>query len=128
MSLLLSYGKNLSFLTDFFINYVPLYNKFKAINGLSCAHYDMRFIKPLDERLLHSIFKTYPKIITIEDGVIRGGFGSAVLEFAATHHYKNEVIVKGIPDAFIEQGPVGVLQKVLTLDADSLKQYIKSRL
>ena len=100
----------------------------KAIDGLNCAHFDMRFIKPLDEPLLHSIFKAYPKIITIEDGVIRGGFGSAVLEFAATHHYKNEVIVKGIPDAFIEQGPVGVLQKVLTLDADSLKQYIKSRL
>ncbi|MDG1284818.1 MAG: 1-deoxy-D-xylulose-5-phosphate synthase, partial [Flavobacteriaceae bacterium] len=55
----------------------------EAVNELSCAHYDMRFIKPLDERLLHSVFKTYPKIITIEDGVIRGGFGSAVLEFAA---------------------------------------------
>ena len=99
-----------------------------AINGLNCAHYDMRFIKPLDERLLHSIFKTYPKIITIEDGVIRGGFGSAVLEFAAMHHYKNEVFVKGIPDAFIEHGAVNTLYETLELDIDSLQKSIKANL
>ena len=100
----------------------------EAINGLSCAHYDMRFIKPLDERLLHSIFKTYPKIITIEDGVIRGGFGSAVLEFAATHNYKNEVFVKGIPDVFIEHGAVNTLYETLELDIDSLQESIKANL
>ena len=96
----------------------------KAINGLSCAHYDMRFVKPLDEPLLHTIFKTYPKIITVEDGVIRGGFGSAILEFAATHSYKNDVIVKGIPDAFIEHGSVNTLFESLELDAHHLKQFI----
>jgi 1-deoxy-D-xylulose-5-phosphate synthase len=100
----------------------------EAINGLSCAHYDMRFIKPLDERLLHSIFKTYPKIITIEDGVIRGGFGSAVLEFAAMHHYKNEVFVKGIPDVFIDHGAVNTLYETLELDTESLKRFINSKL
>ena len=100
----------------------------EAIDGLNCGHYDMRFVKPLDEPLLHSIFKAYPKIITIEDGVIRGGFGSAVLEFAATHQYKNEVFVKGIPDVFIEHGPVELLQKTLNLDSDGLKKYIKSNL
>ena len=99
-----------------------------AIYGLCCAHYDMRFIKPLDERLLHSIFKTYPKIITIEDGVIRGGFGSAVLEFAAMHHYKNEVFVKGIPDVFIEHGAVNTLNETLELDIDSLHKSIKANL
>ena len=99
-----------------------------AINGLNCAHYDMRFIKPLDEPLLHSIFKAYPKIITIEDGVIRGGFGSAVLEFAATHHYKNEVFVKGVPDAFIEHGAVNTLNETLELDIDSLQKSIKANL
>jgi 1-deoxy-D-xylulose-5-phosphate synthase len=100
----------------------------EAIDGLNCGHYDMRFVKPLDEPLLHSIFKACPKIITIEDGVIRGGFGSAVLEFAATHQYKNEVFVKGIPDVFIEHGPVELLQKTLNLDSDGLKKYIKSNL
>ena len=100
----------------------------EAVNELSCAHYDMRFIKPLDERLLHSVFKTYPKIITIEDGVIRGGFGSAVLEFAATHHYKNNVIVKGIPDVFIEHGAVNTLYETLELDIDSLQKSIKANL
>ena len=99
-----------------------------AINGLNCAHYDMRFIKPLDEPLLHSIFKAYSKIITIEDGVIRGGFGSAVLEFAAMHHYKNEVFVKGIPDVFIEHGAVNTLNETLELDIDSLHKSIKANL
>ncbi len=98
----------------------------KAIDGLNCAHYDMRFVKPLDEPLLHTIFKTYSRLITIENGVISGGFGSAILEFAAAHHYKNDVIVKGVPDAFIEQGSVGILQKELNLDADSLKQFFES--
>ena len=99
-----------------------------AINGLNCAHYDMRFIKPLDEPLLHSIFKAYSKIITIEDGVIRGGFGSAVLEFAAMHHYKNDLIVKGIPDTFIDQGSVDTLFESLELDIDSLQKSIKANL
>ncbi|MDC1324453.1 1-deoxy-D-xylulose-5-phosphate synthase [Flavobacteriaceae bacterium] len=97
----------------------------KAIDGLNCAHYDMRFVKPLDEPLLHTVFKTYSTLITIEDGVISGGFGSAILEFAAAHHYKNDVIVKGIPDAFIEHGTVELLQKTLHLDSDSLKKQIE---
>ena len=96
----------------------------EAINGLNCAHYDLRFVKPLDTRLLHTIFKTYSTLITIEDGVIRGGFGSAILEFAAAHHYKNDVIVKGIPDAFIEQGSVDTLFETLKLDSQHLKQFI----
>ena len=95
-----------------------------AIEGLNCAHYDLRFVKPLDTRLLHTIFKTYSTLVTIEDGVISGGFGSAILEFAAAHHYKNDVIVKGIPDVFIEQGPVDTLFETLELDSQHLKQFV----
>ena len=99
----------------------------KAIVGLNCAHYDMRFVKPLDEPLLHTIFKTYSTLITFEDGVINGGFGSAVLEFAAAHHYKNDVILKGIPDEFIEHGPINTLFETLELDTESLKRFINSK-
>jgi len=98
-----------------------------AIEGLNCAHYDLRFVKPLDTRLLHTIFKTYSTLITIEDGVISGGFGSAILEFAAAHHYKNDVIVKGIPDEFIEHGPINTLFETLELDTGSLKRFINSK-
>ena len=99
----------------------------EAIDGLNCAHYDMRFVKPLDEPLLHTIFKTYSTLITLEDGVINGGFGSAVLEFAAAHHYKNDVILKGIPDEFIEHGPINTLFETLELDTESLKRFINSK-
>jgi 1-deoxy-D-xylulose-5-phosphate synthase len=95
-----------------------------AIEGLNCAHYDLRFVKPLDTRLLHTIFKTYSTLVTIEDGVISAGFGSAILEFAAAHHYKNDVIIKGIPDVFIEQGPVDTLFETLELDSQHLKQFV----
>ena len=84
------------------------------------AHYDMRFIKPLDENLLHQIFKKHQKIITIEDGVIQGGFGSSILEFTAQNNYKNDIKILGIPDTFIEHGSVLILQKGASLDIDSL--------
>jgi 1-deoxy-D-xylulose-5-phosphate synthase len=100
----------------------------EAIDGLNCAHYDIRFVKPLDEPLLHTIFKNHSTLITLEDGVINGGFGSAILEFAAAHNYKNDVIVKGIPDAFIEHGSVEHLHKALNIDTASLRDYIQSKL
>ena len=98
----------------------------EAIRGLNCGHYDMRFIKPLDESLLHTIFKTHSTLITIEDGVENGGFGSAVLEFAATHRYKNDVVVKGIPDEFIEHGAIDNLQQLIGVSANELYKLIKS--
>ena len=98
----------------------------EAIRGLNCGHYDMRFIKPLDESLLHTIFKTHSTLITIEDGVENGGFGSAVLEFAATHRYKNDVVVKGIPDEFIEHGAIDTLQQLIGVSANELHKLIKS--
>jgi len=93
-------------------------------NKSEIAHYDMRFVKPLDASLLHTIFKTYSTLITIEDGAISGGFGSAILEFAATQNYKNDVILKGIPDTFIEHGSVNKLHETLKLDSQHLKQFI----
>ena len=98
----------------------------EAIRGLNCGHYDMRFIKPLDESLLHTIFKTHSTLITIEDGVENGGFGSAILEFAATHRYKNDVVVKGIPDEFIEHGAIDTLQQLIGVSAHELHKLIKS--
>ena len=73
-------------------------------DGIQPAHYDMRFVKPLDAELLHSVFARFKKIITVEDGVKMGGFGSAVLEFMSDHHYHADVRRLGIPDKFIEHG------------------------
>jgi len=72
--------------------------------GISCAHYDIRFVKPLDENLLHEVFKNHTKIITVEDGCIAGGMGSAILEFMAEHNYNAQIKRLGIPDEVIEHG------------------------
>jgi len=85
------------------------------------AHYDFGFIKPLDEELLHKVCKKFATIITVEDGVVTGGFGSAVLEFAAKNDYVNEVFLCGIPDKFIEHGTVDELQQLCNIDVDALK-------
>ncbi|MBS1688890.1 MAG: 1-deoxy-D-xylulose-5-phosphate synthase, partial [Bacteroidetes bacterium] len=78
--------------------------KMLATEGITPAHYDMRFAKPLDEAMLHEVAQRYNKIITVEDGTVVGGFGSAVLEFMAAHNYTPEVKILGIPDEIIEQG------------------------
>ncbi|RLJ65606.1 1-deoxy-D-xylulose-5-phosphate synthase [Lacinutrix venerupis] len=94
-------------------------------NSSSFSHYDMRFVKPLDKNLLHSIFKKYNTIITIEDGCIKGGFGSSILEFASEENYDNKVYVKGVPDNFIEHGTILELQKSIELDPKSLSVFFK---
>jgi 1-deoxy-D-xylulose-5-phosphate synthase len=78
----------------------------KAIEkeGFSVAHYDMRFVKPLDEELLHTLLKKFNKILTIEDGALQGGFGSAVIEFMVDHQYTAKIVRLGVPDRFIEHG------------------------
>lgn len=85
------------------------------------AHYDFSFVKPLDERLLHNIFMEFKNIITIEDGVIKGGFGSAILEFASSYNYTSKIKIMGIPDEFIEQGTVDELQQYCKIDVKSLE-------
>src|SRR5690606_10620123 len=72
--------------------------------GISAAHYDMRFIKPLDELLLHEVFGKFEKVITVEDGCLMGGLGSAILEFMADNNYQAKVVRLGIPDKFIDHG------------------------
>ncbi|MGB5419393.1 1-deoxy-D-xylulose-5-phosphate synthase, partial [Algibacter sp.] len=101
-------------------------NVSEAIENLNVSHYDMRFVKPLDEKLLHTIFKTYDTVVTVEDNAIKGGFGSAILEFASKNSYKNTVKVLGIPDEFLEHGSVDELQKSVGLDADSLTKVFDS--
>ena len=89
------------------------------------AHYDMRFSKPLDEKLVHTICADYKQIITLEDGVEKGGFGSAILEFMGKHNYKNKVKVLGIQDHFVEHGTIEELQKKNGIDISSIKKLIR---
>jgi 1-deoxy-D-xylulose-5-phosphate synthase len=97
--------------------------------NIEVAVYDMRFLKPIDEDMLHQIFKKHTKIITLEDGVIIGGLGSAVMEFAADHHNSNTIIKRlGVPDKFIEQGTVNELQAECGFDVNSIIRTIKEML
>lgn len=94
--------------------------------GINPAHYDMRFAKPLDEELLHEIFSKFKKVITIEDGTVTGGFGSAVLEFMAEHKYNAEVIIMGIPDRLVEHGTPKQLYAEIGLDAIGIANQVRS--
>ncbi|HLO70530.1 MAG TPA: 1-deoxy-D-xylulose-5-phosphate synthase [Flavipsychrobacter sp.] len=93
--------------------------------GFSPAHYDMRFAKPLDEKLLHQIAKRFSKIITVEDGTIVGGFGSAVLEFMAENNYSPEVKMLGIPDRLVEHGKPEELHRECGYDAIAIAEAVK---
>ena len=97
-------------------------------DGLNPGHYDMRFAKPLDEELLHQICERYEKLITIEDGCIEGGFGSAVLEFMARHGYKNDIRLLGIPDAVIEHGTPKELHHECGYDAPAIVTAVRQML
>ena len=102
----------------------------KAINqveqeGISVAHYDMIYLKPLDEELLHEVGKKFSRVVTIENGVICGGLGSAVLEFMADHGYTPQVKRIGVPDRFIEHGSIPELYKLCGMDADSIAEIIR---
>ena len=99
-------------------------NRVEIETGLSIAHYDARFLKPLDEVLLHQIGKKFKKIITIEDGTTEGGFGSAVLEFMADNDYKAEIIRMGIPDSFIEHGTPDELYASIGLSTEGIEKKI----
>jgi len=96
-----------------------------AAEGLNPAHYDMRFAKPLDEQLLHEIAAKFNKIITVEDGTIVGGFGSAVLEFFAAHNYTPEVKILGIPDLIIEHGKPEELHRECGYDAQGIAETVR---
>ena len=87
-------------------------------------HYDIRFLKPLDENILHEVGKTFDTVITVEDGVRNGGMGSAVLEWMDDHGYKPTVVRLGLPDEFVEQGTVAQLRKLCGIDTESIKDTI----
>ena len=88
------------------------------------AHYDAGFIKPLDEVMLHEMFSKFKKVVTVEEGAISGGFGSAVLEFAAKYNYTSQIKCMGIPDQFIEQGSMKELYEIVKLDVRSIVDAI----
>lgn len=93
--------------------------------GIDPAHYDMRFAKPLDEELLHEVFAKYSKIVTVEDGTVKGGFGSAILEFMAANNYQAEVKIMGIPDRIVEHGTPKELYQEIGLDADGIAATVR---
>lgn len=97
-------------------------------NPSAISHYDFPFVKPLDELLLHSIFTKFEIIITIEDGVINGGFGSAILEFASVNNYHSKIQILGVPDEFIDQGTVLELQQYCKIDVLSLEKVFNKYL
>ena len=93
--------------------------------GMSIAHYDMRFLKPLDEDILKEVGEKFSRIITIEDGVRMGGMGSAVLEWMNDHDYQPKMIRMGLPDEFVEHGTVAQLREIVHLDKEAIKEAIK---
>ncbi|MDG1189683.1 MAG: 1-deoxy-D-xylulose-5-phosphate synthase [Flavobacteriales bacterium] len=99
----------------------------KAISELdtySVAHYDMRFVKPLDEALLHEVFSKHDKVITVEDGCIQGGFGSAIIEFMADHNFKAQVKRLGIPDKYVEHGTQPELWRECEYDKQAIIESV----
>jgi len=97
-------------------------------SGISAAHYDMRFVKPLDETLLHEVFSKFDKVITVEDGCVMGGMGSAILEFMADHNYQCQVARLGIPDEFIHHGTQEELYRDCGFDARGIVEKAVSLL
>ena len=95
-------------------------------NSENIAHYNFGFIKPLDELMLHEIFNNYKNVITIEDGVIKGGFGSSIIEFSAKNYYISQIKTLGIPDEFIEHGTILELQKICGINTESIVEILKS--
>jgi 1-deoxy-D-xylulose-5-phosphate synthase len=96
-----------------------------GINGRSVAHYDMRFLKPLDEAILHEVGRKFKRVITIEDGVRNGGMGSAVMEWMSDHGYQPQITRMGLPDQFVEHGTIGELRQIVGLDNETIKKEIE---
>ena len=96
-----------------------------AGSSRSVAHYDMRFLKPLDEDILHEVGRRFKHIVTIEDGVRNGGLGSAVLEWMNDHGYTPHIVRMGLPDHFVEHGTVGQLRQIVGIDVESIRKCIE---
>jgi 1-deoxy-D-xylulose-5-phosphate synthase len=96
-------------------------------DGISVAHYDMRFVKPLDTEMLHEVFSKFDKVITVEDGTVVGGFGTAILEFMNEHSYKADVHIMGIPDRIVEHGTPKQLYDEIGIDANAIAAAIREK-
>jgi 1-deoxy-D-xylulose-5-phosphate synthase len=95
-------------------------------SGISVAHYDMRFLKPIDETILQEVAEKFSRIVTVENGVRTGGLGSAVIEWMNDHGYHPEIIRLGLPDTqFVEHGTVNELQHIVGLDKEAIIKAIK---
>ncbi|RMA66254.1 1-deoxy-D-xylulose-5-phosphate synthase [Ulvibacter antarcticus] len=107
-------------------------NAMEAIQNTSASEkigcFDMRFVKPLDEKLLHTIFRKYKTIITVEDGVISGGFGSSISEFASRNNFINTLVILGVPDRFPEHGSVAELQELSGISSEKIQQTLEQYL
>ena len=97
-------------------------------SGISVAHYDMRFVKPLDENLLKEVAAKFKHVITVEDGVREGGFGSAVIEWMEDNGQHLDIVRLGLPDHFVEHGAVAQLQSIVGIDAEGIRRTIKETL
>ena len=95
-----------------------------GLSGISVAHYDMRFLKPLDEQILHEVGRKFRKVVTVEDGVRNGGLGTAVMEWMSDHGYQPRIVRMGLPDAFVEHGKVEELRRIVGLDKESIKKQL----
>ena len=102
--------------------------RYEQETGQSVAHYDLRFLKPLDETLLHEVGKNFTRIITVEDGVLKGGMGTAVLEFMADNGYTPQVVRIGIPDHFVEHGTVKQLYHLCSMDEEGIIKALEGSL
>ena len=105
-------------------NVTEAIDSIKESSSLSVAHYDMRFLKPLDEQILDEVGRKFKRIVTVENGVRQGGLGSAVLEWMSDHGYHPEVVRLGLPDKFVEHGKVCELQKIVGLDPEAIARGI----
>ena len=97
-------------------------------DGISVAHYDMRFVKPLDENLLKEVAAKFKHVITVEDGVREGGFGSAVIEWMEDNGQRLDIVRLGLPDHFVEHGTVAQLQSIVGIDAEGIRRTIEETL
>lgn len=123
---LLKEGSKIAILSNGFIGRNVTEALSKTNNSAAFAHYDFSFVKPLDEEKLHEIFKVYSALITIEDGTIKGGFGSSIAEFASHFKYPTTIKILGIPDEFIEQGSILELQQICKIDVESLVSILST--
>jgi 1-deoxy-D-xylulose-5-phosphate synthase len=122
-------GENVAILTIGHIgNYAVEATQLLEKEGIKPAHFDMRYVKPLDEELLHQIFKRFDRVLTVEDGCLMGGFGSAVLEFMANHGYMARVKRLGIPDTVIEHGEQIELHRECGFDPAGIAEAVRELL